>query len=799
MTINKLFSWLLCCCTAIGLSSQNIFSGNIKNQNHGNLAGVSIYLSDLKTGTKSNKDGNFEFRNLKSGIYLIEISLLGYKSLIHSISISKDTNISFEMSTSINELNEVIVTGVSRSSEIRYNPVIIKTVDRNTMNQNGSTNLIDALKHIPGVNQITTGAAISKPTIRGLGYNRIITLNNGVRQEGQQWGDEHGIEIDEYTVDRVEIVKGPGSLMYGSDGIAGVLNFLAPKLPSLGEIKTQFISNYQSNNNLLGYSISNTGNKNGFQWLGRYSNKWASNYQNAYDGKVLNSGFREFDGTLFLGINKSWGHSHLTISTFNQILNLPEGERDILGNFTFINSNGDAVTASPQDYSGYQIGYPHQEINHLRISANQYIILKKGTIHADLGFQNNKRIEFGNPTNPNDIALYFDLNTLNYNFRYHFQKKNGWETSLGTSGMYQSNTNKGLEFLIPNYHFLDAGTFVSTQKTFGKLTIAGGIRFDNRYVHSDELYLDSIENPISVPDSNSSQKFNSFTNNYNGISGSIGLSYRMHKSSTLKINISRGFRAPNIAELASNGRHEGTFRYEIGNPNLKPEISHQIDLAYFLNTEHVTFEMTPYINLISNYIFTEKLKDANGQDSIPDPKDPAPAYKFTSGNATIFGGEIYFDLHPHPFDWLHFENSFSYVQALQNNQPDSSHYLPFIPAPKYRGEIKAQFKTVGKIFSNAYVKFSLDYVLAQNNFFSANGTETATPSYGLLSAGIGASIKGYHRNDFMNLYISGENLANVAYQSHLSRLKYAPMNPATGRMGIFNMGRNFSLKLVMNF
>jgi iron complex outermembrane receptor protein len=783
----------------INIFAQNKISGNIKDDNKENLAGVSIYFTDLKTGISTDKDGNYQMINLKSGTYLLDISFVGYKSIVKQVTITKDTIMDFVLVSAVSELNEVIVTGVSRSTELKLNPVIVKTIDRNTLNQNSSTNLIDGLKNIPGFSQITTGAAISKPTIRGLGYNRIITLNNGIRQEGQQWGDEHGIEMDEYAVDRAEIVKGPGSLMYGSDGIAGVLNFLAPKAPPIGEIKTQLISNYQSNNNLIGYSLSNAGSKNGFQWLGRFSNKFAGNYQNAYDGKVLNSGFREFDGSIFLGINKSWGHSHLTVSSFNQTLNLPEGERDSLGRFTYVNANGDDVTATSQDYSGYKIGFPHQEINHLRVSSNNYFILKKGTINADLGFQNNKRKEFGDPTNPNDIALFFDLNTFNYNIRYNLEKKKGWETSFGISGMQQSNTNRGLEFLIPAYNHFDAGAFVFTQKTFKKLTIAGGLRFDNRYVNSKELYLDSLEKPVSIPDANSELKFSSFAKNYNSISGSIGLSYQINKTSTLKFNISRGFRAPNIAELASNGRHEGTFRYEIGNPNLKSETSHQIDIAYFLNSEHITFELTPFVNFISNYIFTEKLKGKDGNDSIPDPNDPAPAYKFMSGNATLLGAEIYFDVHPHPLDWLHLENSFSYVQATQHNKPDGSKYLPFIPAPKYRGEIKAQFKNFGKILSNAYVKFGVDYFFAQNKFFSATGTETATPAYTLLSAGIGANIKGFKRKDFMSLYISGENLADVAYQNHLSRLKYAPENLATGRNGIFNMGRNVSVKLIMTF
>ena len=783
--------------------AQNKISGNIKDeQTKEILSGVLIYINDLKTGATTDKEGNFKLENIKTGTYLFEISLIGYKKSVKRIYISNDTLVSFLISESVSELNEVVITAVSRSTELKLSPIIIKPIDVGDLNENSSTNLIDALKNVPGLNQITTGAGISKPTIRGLGYNRVISLYNGIRQEGQQWGDEHGIEIDEYSIDRIELVKGPGSMMYGSDGIAGVLNFISPKAPPVGQIKTQLISNYQSNNNLIGYSLSNAGNKKGIQWLGRFSNKFAGNYQNKYDGKVYNSGFQEYNGSLFLGLTKKWGYSHLNLSSFNSSLNMVEGDRDSLGQFVFATPDGSGstkeVSATSSDLSGYKIGFPHQEVYHLRVLSNNYFILKKGTINLDLGFQNNKRKEFGDVLNPNDMALFFDLNTFNYNLRYNLEELKGWETSFGASGMQQNNYNKGLEFLIPEYSLFDVGGFVFTQKTFNKITLAGGLRFDNRNINTQKLILDSLETPVSVEDSTTNLKFDAFTKNYNSSSGSIGLSYQINKKSTVKFNLSRGFRAPNIAEISSNGKHEGTLRYEYGTADLKSEVSHQIDLAYFLNSDHVTFEFTPFTNFISNYIFSGKLTSAFGGDSIPDLTDPTPAYKFTQGDATLIGGEIYLDIHPHPFDWLHIENSFSYVEARQNNQADSTKYLPFIPAPKYRGELKAQFKKVGKNLANFYIKFGVDYFFKQDKIFSAYGTETQTPSYTLLSAGLGANLKAFNRSNFMSIYISAENLADAAYQSHLSRLKYAPNNPLTGRNGVYNIGRNISLKLIFN-
>ncbi len=783
--------------------AQNKLTGSITDSRTQELLpGVNIYIPDLKTGTISQPDGTFEIINIPNGNFLFEVHLIGFKKEVYRISIYHDTTLNFVLEESVSELNDVVITGVSRTTELKKSPLIIQPVEMKTLRENSSTNLIDALKNVPGIDQITTGAGISKPTIRGLGYNRVISLYNGIRQEGQQWGDEHGLEIDQYAIERIEIIKGPGSLMYGSDGIAGVLHFMSPQAPPAGEVRTQLISNYQSNNNLIGYSLSHAGNKNGWQWEGRFSHKLASNYQNRYDGKVHNSGFKELNANGMVGIQKKWGYSHLHFSTFNTTLNMVEGERDSLDHFLYQKPDGQGgileVSAGTDDLKGYATGFPHQEVNHLRVSSHNYILLNKGTLNLDIGYQNNKRKEFGEVLEPDAKELFFDLNTVNYNLKYNLQAIKGWETSVGINGMYQSNTNKGEEFLIPEYSFFDIGGFVFSQKTIRKLTLAGGLRVDSRSLQTTALYLDSLEHPMDEPNAHTETKFEALSRHYSSVSGSLGVSYQATQKSTVKFNVSRGFRAPNVAELTSNGRHEGSFRYEYGSAILNPEISHQIDLAYFLNTTHITFELTPFANFISNYIFSEKMAANNGGDSIPDPSDPAPAFQFTQGNATLLGAEVFLDIHPHPYDWLHIENTFSYVQAKQSNQPDSATYLPFIPAPKYRGEIKAIFDKVGKSMHHFYVKFGITHYFDQNNVFSAYGTETATSGYTLLNAGIGTQIKMNGKTDFLILYLSAENLTDLGYQSHLNRLKYAPTNPLTGRAGVFNMGRNFSLKMILN-
>ncbi len=185
------------------------------------LVGAYIYFTDDKIGTTSDANGAYVLTNIPPGHHVVEVSFTGYNTLVEHIEINADLQKDFALSTRIVENQGVVITGVSGATSIRKAPVPITSVKKSALLQTASGNIIDALSHVPGVSQVSTGPAISKPIIRGLGANRVVTVNDGIRQEGQQWGDEHGIEIDEMSVTKVEILKGPASLMYGSDALAG--------------------------------------------------------------------------------------------------------------------------------------------------------------------------------------------------------------------------------------------------------------------------------------------------------------------------------------------------------------------------------------------------------------------------------------------------------------------------------------------------------------------------------------------------------------------------------------------------
>ena len=761
------------------------FSGKITDAKTGApIEAASIYISDIKSGTASDASGKFIIKNIPPGKHLIEISHIGYTSVIESIDINTDINKDFTLTESIIENNAVVVTGVTGATQLKKVPFAVSVMRKEDFFRNTSSNIIESLTKIGGVSTLATGPAISKPVIRGLSYNRVLTINDGVRQEGQQWGDEHGIEVDEASVSKIELLKGPASIIYGSDAMAGVVNIITNVPVPLNTMKANLSSNYQTNNNLSTLNLNIGGNKNGFNWNIYTSNKAAGDYKNKYDGRVLNSKFTENNIGGYVGYNGKWGFSHLLVSSFNLKAGLIEGERDSAGYFIKNLAGGITERANNSDFKTSTPLIPYQHIRHFKIATDNNIKLGKNKLTFNLGYQQNKREEFGNPDDVNERALFFDLQTFTYTAQFHLAEKKNWKTSVGINGMQQHNTNKGVEQLIPDYNLFDFGIYAFTQKTINKLTISGGVRFDTRNINAGNL-LDA-----------GTIKGNEFTKSFSNVSGSVGLAAQVTKAVNLKFNIARGFRAPSIPELASNGAHEGTIRYEYGNTNLKSETSIQLDGGVEYSAEHISIGLSAFYNSFDNFIFYRKLEAMGGGDSLINVNgDVLTAFKFDQTKAALTGLEATLDIHPHPLDWLHILNTFSIVSGQLRTPIEGNKYLPFIPATRLVTEFKGSFNNLTKNIRNFYVKFEIDNTFDKKNVFTVYNTETKTAGYTLLNAGIGADFVNTKNQTLFSLSFSAINIADVGYQNHLSRLKYAEENLATGRNGVFNMGRNFSIKL----
>jgi iron complex outermembrane receptor protein len=768
-------------------AEKNSLSGKVTDLKTGTpLPGASIFIHDTRAGAVADNNGLFKTSPIAAGTYLVEVSSIGYETIIEQVKISGSTEMNFTMQPAAREQEGVTVTGVSGPTRIRQSPQPVAIVKRDDLIKISSTNIISSLVHIPGVNALTTGPAISKPFIRGLGYNRVVTINDGVRQEGQQWGDEHGIEIDDYSAQRVEVLKGPASLIYGSDALAGVINIQSQVPAPEGIIKANVLGEYQTNDRLRGFYGNVGGTKNGFSFNAYGSYKGAEDYKNKYDGYVFNSKFYNKNVGGMLGYSGAWGHSYLTVSNFDQHIGMVEGRRDsATGLFIKSLPGSNEAIATDADFKKIDPEVPYQHIRHFKITSDNSFDVGRSKLDLSLGFQHNQRQEFGNPDDPSTPDAYFDLKTINYSVKFDLPYKNHWRTSFGVTGMSQTNKNKADQVLIPDYDLLDAGAFVFTQYQKDKLTVSGGIRFDNRHVDGKQM-MDG-----------SNIKFAGFTKNFSNISGSAGLSYLVTRELTLKFNLARGFRAPSLAELASNGAHEGTNRYEIGDNNLRSETSLQVDGGFEINREHITLGTSLYYNHISNFIFYERIKNRNGGDSSiinPGNGQQLDVFRFSGQNTNLYGFEFNMDIHPHPLDWLHFENTVSYTRAQFTEAIDGTRNVPFIPAARYYSELKGNFLPKGKSIRNFYLSIESDYTFKQNEPFTGYNTETATGDYWLVNAAVGSDIVHKGKTVF-SIHFTAMNLGDVAYQNHLSRLKYTDVNNVTGRVGVFNIGRNFGVKV----
>ena len=554
------------------------------------------------------------------------------------------------------QLNELTVTGVTGDTKLKHATAPVSIVTPQVLRATASTNIIDAIAHQPGVSQLTTGGSISKPIIRGLGYNRVVVMSEGVRQEGQQWGDEHGVEVDGSSVGSVEILKGPASLMYGSDAMAGVVILHAQPTLADGEMRANVSSEYQTNNGLFSYNLSMAGNQRGFVWDARFSDKMAHAYKNKYDGYVPGSQFRERAGRLMLGLNKSWGHSRLTWTAYHLTPGIIEGERDEV--------TGELV-CNTSDIKTYSKSLPFQQVKHYKLVWDNSLNLNNGYLKAIIGYQQNRRQEF--EEDMDEYELYFKLHTLTYDLRYVTNEFDGWKLSTGIGGMYQKSGNEGEEYLIPDYRLFDFGVYATATKTLGdRWTLNGGVRYDHRRLHGDALQEDG------------EWRFTDFSRHFNGVTGSVGAVCNLSDHLNLRLNLARGFRTPNMSELASNGVHEGSIRYELGEQDLKAEYSLQADLGLDFTSRYISAQLALFANRIDNYIFTHRLNEEIEEGYL--------TYAYTQGDARLLGFEAGIDFHP--VHSVHFSNSFSYVDAQLMNASADTKYLPFTPAPRWSSELK---------------------------------------------------------------------------------------------------------------
>lgn len=714
------------------LQAQNKLSGTVTNIANQPLKGVNVYLAELHKGTTTNAQGQYQFSNLPNGTIKLSFVSVGFGTQNKTIdSQEQETVFDIVMTETLFEMDEVIVSTAFNKIQSQ-NVMKVEHATIKELQQKGGSTLIEGLATIPGVSQVSTGTSIGKPVIRGLSGNRVLVYSQGVRIENQQFGDEHGLGLNDSGIESVEVIKGPASLLYGSDALGGVLYFNPEKFADAHTFKTNFsqklFANTLGSNTSLGIKTST----DNWRFLARGNYASHSDYTVANGDRVTNSRYNESDFKTGLGYSNA-SFSTVLRYNYNRLdLGIPE--------------EGIAEQTTTKETE-----YPRQAVDNHLLSLNAVLYFKNSKLDLDLGYIANDRKEFeDSPT----AVLQMKLKTFNYNAKYHLPKIGAIESIVGVQGMHQTNKNLGEEILIPDALTNDFGIFGTANYEWGTNVIQGGIRFDNRKLSTEEHGIFGEEGYFQAID----KSFDSFN-------ASLGYKTNLANKLTLRLNVASGFRAPNLAELTSNGVHEGTNRYEQGNATLKNEQNIQTDLNLEYKNSHFEFFVNGFYNHINHYIFSSPT------GTVLDDKD---VFEYIQADAMLYGGEVGLHLHPHPLDWLHFETSFETVTAKKQN----GDYLPLIPANNWNNTIRTEF-SIKKWLQEGFASLNLNTNFDQNN---VSGFETATAGYTLLNLGLGGKIS--TGKTVFNLNLNGNNLLNKNYIAHLSRLKTD---------GIPNIGRNIVL------
>jgi iron complex outermembrane receptor protein len=699
---------------------------------------ANVYYPETKTGTVTDSLGQFR-ADFTTPQVLVQISAIGYQTFLDRINLNEKGLVIY-LQPAAHELQEIVI--IENTSRLQGENVM--SVEKLSI-KNGSVqgiSLADKLTSVAGIGNLSTGAGIGKPVIRGMSGNRIAIFSQGVRLENQQWGDEHGLGLDEHGYEQVEIIKGPASLLYGSDALGGVLYFVDERYAKNNTIEAALNSEFNSNS--LGFR--NNGafklSKNRLHWnlFGGYTTH--TDYKDGNNSFVPNSRFNTGNLKTTLGYTGNKFTTSLKYSYLNEKYGMTEVEE---------------YEQEPDEIykNGREPLLPYQDLTtHIISTENTFFFADDSKLKIDAGYvlNNRKELEDGHEhSEPEELGqeeagLDMNLHTFSYNAKWYSPRWNErWTLTVGSQGMAQKNVNLGEEILIPDAKTYDFGVFAMTdfyysRKAYWQL----GLRFDTRYITGE-----------------------TFDKQYYSFNFSTGIYQPVVKDLSFRLNLSSGFRAPNMYELLSNGIHDGTNRYEIGNPDLSTENSYQIDASLNYDTKHIEFFINPYFNYIRNYICLQPTADRI---------DDIPVFDYTQNDAFLYGGEAGFHLHPHPLDRVHIEGSYSstFGQDTRHN------YLALMPSQKIKAlvGVSFSFKTTLKKISG-YLQNQ--YSFAQNRVAD---NETSTPGYNLLN--VGFMLEFGIKSQKIQLNISADNILNETYYDHLSRYKVDE---------IYNMGRSFNVKI----
>ena len=692
---------------------QNIISGTITNTNNIPLNSVQVYIENLKKGTLTNENGYFELKNIPNSTIKVTVQFIGCKTQIKTVTIKEiSTILNFTLEETVYKMDEVVISTPFNRLQSE-NAIKVELLKANEIENGGNISLIQSISSVPGVDMISKGTGISQPVIRGLSRTNILMLNNGVKIENFQFSSGHPYIIDEFGLDHVEIIKGPASLLYGSDAVGGVINIIKERPASEGKIIGDFNSQYYSNTAGYVTNLGVKGSSNIINWGIRSSYKSHEDYEDGNGDFVPNTRFNEFGLKTNIGLKKSYGVFNLFYD-YNQ------------PNLGICVSNSIALI----DHKGRDLEYWYQDLSNHLIASKNTLFLNRYKVDVNFAYQMNNRKLQTDYSTPVFEMVDMDLNTLSYEIKTHLPSTEKSEYLIGLQGSNKTNrNNEAPNHVIPNADVNNYSIFGFAQYNISnKFKPQFGLRYDYKAISTvEETNKEAVD-----------ETFNDF-------SGSIGATYNVNDFVLLRSNFASAYRTPNIAELTQNGYHDG--RYEVGDSNLVSQRSYEADLGVHLNLDQFLIDVSGFYNKINDYIFISPSDETTSNGSI--------IYYYNQTNAKIYGTEL--SANYKPYKWLNFNLSYNFLIGKQN---DGS-YLPYIPQNKLRASFNISKTKLGKL-SNLYFKTE---ILVASNQDNPSIYETKTSGYTLLNLGLGANIKSFI------VSLQANNLFNKTYVDHLSTLK----------------------------
>ncbi|WP_437823103.1 TonB-dependent receptor [Tenacibaculum mesophilum] len=745
-------------------------------------AHVSIGSKHAYTNTR----GSSTFFKLLNKEYLLTVTHVGYVTYKESISPTNSV-IVIPLIQDNSVLNEVVIAQNPKKTLTKFSSNT-QRIDVDFLEKNRDNSLMQTLKDIPGVSTITIGSGQSKPTIRGLGFNRVVVVENGIKHEAQQWGADHGLEIDQYNIDNTEVTKGAASLLYGSDAISGVISLKNNLLPDVNSFTGELNLTNRSNNDFYGVSLGVKQRYNHWYYKARITHEDYGDYKVptkkiTYDNYIfdLHKNYLRNTAGFNHNVGVSIGYVSDNISSITSFSNVNSK------NGFFANAHGLEVRTSKIDYDvdNRDIDLPYHKVNHFKITNNTSFLFPNYTLDVELGFQNNHREEHSEPVphgympKPSStMERLFKKNTYSLNVKSQLHNFNKHKVTTGVNLEYQDNTIDGWGFLIPEYTRFTAGAFVYDQiKLNDKLYLDGGVRYDYGIIKT-QPYYEWFLSPVTDENGNTTQqqlqrsKRKSLT--FGSFSASAGLSYGL-KNTSYKINIGKSFRIPLANELASDGVNYHMYRYEEGSLDLEPESSYQIDGEFKANFSRGSIQITPFVNYFDNYIYLSPTSEYY---------ETLQKYQYNQSRVFRYGGEIMAQYEP--IDKLSITGSLEYVKARQLSGKKKNFTLPF--SPPLTGVVSLEYTlNPWSTFGETKIFSSVRLVSDQNNIVPP---EKTTEGYSLFNIGLHTSVDLFSKKQPLKIQGRLNNILNNKVFDHTSfyRLIEVP-----------EPGRNFSITIIQTF